>query len=240
MPFPKARSFFFTRGKRLDCQVNSCSHWFAQFHLFPHTDSVPLEGLWVTRWINQLEQVILTTLFSPVSYISATPLVNKPDSTHQIDEEEDGGERDVRCCTSDLPPEAAQVEADRDERKDGREEEVYEEGREVGEEEPFDEEDRLEGDDDDDEDEGKLEWPAGVAQASERDLAKLSHKEGVGTAVSASFFSTENTASSVLLSSETETFSVALPKRSSYFVMLTINQKVPFNPCKRQRDAAFP
>lgn len=89
----------------------------------------------------------------------------------------------MRSSTSDLPPEVPRVEADRDERIDAREEDVYEEGREVAEEEPFEDEDRreeVEGDDEDDEDEGKLEWPAGVAQASERDLARLSHKEGVG------------------------------------------------------------
>lgn len=99
----------------------------------------------------------------------------------------------MRSSTSDLPPEAHWVEAGRNERKEAREEEECEEGREVAEEEPLEEEDRMEemeGDDEDDEDEGKLEWPAGVAQASERDLAKLSHKEGVGTGLSALIFST--------------------------------------------------
>lgn len=122
----------------------------------------------------------------------------------------------MRSSTWDLPPEAPQVEAGRDERNDTREEEVYEEGQEVAEEEPFEKDDRreeVEGEDDDDEDEGKLEWPAGVAQASERDLAKLAHKEGVGTGLSAALFGTENKAS-ILSSSDLETFSVAPPKRS--------------------------
>lgn len=104
----------------------------------------------------------------------------------------------MRSSTSDLPPEAPRVEAGRDESKEAGEEEVYEEGREVEEEEPFEEEEEeveerveeVEGDEDEDEDEGKLEWPAGVAQASDRDLAKLSHKEGVGTSLPALFFST--------------------------------------------------
>lgn len=90
----------------------------------------------------------------------------------------------MQSSTSDLPPDEVQVEAGREERKGASEEEAYEEGREVGEQEPFEEEDRMdeaEGEEDDEEDEGKLEWPAGVAQASERDLAKLSDEEGVRT-----------------------------------------------------------
>lgn len=95
----------------------------------------------------------------------------------------------MRSSTSDLPPEAPQVGAGNDERKGAQDEEMYEEGREVAEEESFEEEDRMgevEREEDEEEDEGKLEWPAGVAQASERDLVKLSHKEGVGTISSCS------------------------------------------------------
>lgn len=106
----------------------------------------------------------------------------------------------MRSSTSDLPPEAPRVEAGRDESKEAGEEEAYEEGREVDEEEPFEEEEEVEerveeveGDEDEDEDEGKLEWPAGVAQASDRDLAKLSHKEGVGTSLPALFFLAQRT-----------------------------------------------
>lgn len=123
----------------------------------------------------------------------------------------------MRSSTSDLPPEAPRVEAgSRDESKEAREEEVYEEGREVEEEEPFEEEEleeRVEevGDEDEDEEEGRLEWPAGVAQASDRDLAKLSHKEGVGASSPALFSSSENTEPSVLPSSGPETVSVARP-----------------------------
>lgn len=46
------------------------------------------------------------------------------------------------------------------------EEETYEEGQEVEEETP-------------EEEEVKVEWPTGVPQASDKDLAKLSIKEGV-------------------------------------------------------------
>lgn len=55
---------------------------------------------------------------------------------------------------------------------DGEEEETYEEGQEVEEEEPCDETPE--------EEEVKVEWPTGVPQASDKDLAKLSNTEGVG------------------------------------------------------------
>lgn len=53
----------------------------------------------------------------------------------------------------------------------GDEEEAYEEGQEV------EEEEQCEGTPE--EEEVKVEWPTGVAQASEKDLAKLSNKQGV-------------------------------------------------------------
>uniref|UniRef100_A0A4W6CHS7 Consortin, connexin sorting protein b n=1 Tax=Lates calcarifer TaxID=8187 RepID=A0A4W6CHS7_LATCA len=57
--------------------------------------------------------------------------------------------------------------------EDGEEEEeTYEEGQEVEEEEPCEETPE--------EEEVKVEWPTGVPQASDKDLAKLSHTEGVG------------------------------------------------------------
>ncbi|KAK2856536.1 hypothetical protein Q5P01_005271 [Channa striata] len=52
----------------------------------------------------------------------------------------------------------------------GVEEEMYEEGQEVEEEEPCEETPEDE--------EVKVEWPTGVPQASDKDLAKLSHTEG--------------------------------------------------------------
>ncbi|KAM9354203.1 uncharacterized protein KZ484_012390 [Pholidichthys leucotaenia] len=56
---------------------------------------------------------------------------------------------------------------------DGGEEDTYEEGQEVDEEE--EEEEQCE---ETPEEEVKVEWPAGVPQASDKDLAKLSNKEG--------------------------------------------------------------
>lgn len=67
-----------------------------------------------------------------------------------------------------------QTEGGEDEEEGGREEETYEEGREVEEEEEPCEETP-------EEEEVKVEWPTGVPQASDKDLAKLSHTEGVGT-----------------------------------------------------------
>ncbi|XP_026174804.1 consortin, connexin sorting protein b isoform X2 [Mastacembelus armatus] len=56
-----------------------------------------------------------------------------------------------------------------DEEEDGEEEETYEEGREEEKEQPSEETP---------EEEVKVEWPTGVPQASDKDLAKLCHAEG--------------------------------------------------------------
>lgn len=64
--------------------------------------------------------------------------------------------------------------AEEEEEEGGREEATYEEGQEVEEEEEPCEETP-------EEEEVKVEWPTGVPQASDKDLAKLSHTEGVGT-----------------------------------------------------------
>lgn len=53
-----------------------------------------------------------------------------------------------------------------EEEEEAGEEETYEEGQEVEEETP-------------EEEEVKVEWPTGVPQASDKDLAKLSVREGV-------------------------------------------------------------
>lgn len=52
---------------------------------------------------------------------------------------------------------------------EGRGGEMYEEEQEVEEETSEEEEEEV-----------KVEWPTGVPQASDKDLAKLSHTEGVG------------------------------------------------------------
>lgn len=56
------------------------------------------------------------------------------------------------------------------EEDEGEDQETYEEGQE--------EEELCE--ETPEEEEVRVEWPAGVPQASDKDLAKLSHKEGVG------------------------------------------------------------
>ncbi|XP_008302128.1 consortin-like [Stegastes partitus] len=55
--------------------------------------------------------------------------------------------------------------------EDGGEEETYEEGQEV-------EEEEEQCEDTPEEEEVKVEWPTGVPQASDKDLAKLSHSDG--------------------------------------------------------------
>lgn len=90
-------------------------------------------------------------------------------------------------CPSHIPvnePETTQRDEERERRmkssESGRREageegggggEMYEEGQEV-------EEEACE--ETPEEEEVKVEWPTGVAQASDKDLAKLSHTEGVG------------------------------------------------------------
>lgn len=45
----------------------------------------------------------------------------------------------------------------------------------------YEEEQEVEEETSEEEEEVKVEWPTGVPQASDKDLAKLSHTEGVGT-----------------------------------------------------------
>lgn len=83
---------------------------------------------------------------------------SKLGTTHQ-DEDHDGCMRSGESEPSGL-------------REEGEEEQEEEEGQEVDEgEEPCEETP---------EEEVKVEWPTGVPQASDKDLAKLSHTEGVG------------------------------------------------------------
>lgn len=69
-----------------------------------------------------------------------------------------GKEEQQRCSDPEAPQSGEEEEAG--------EAEKYEEGQEVGEETP-------------EEEEVKVEWPTGVPQASDQDLAKLSITEGV-------------------------------------------------------------
>ena len=88
---------------------------------------------------------------------------DKPDAAHQGDEQE--------------PPVLRTRHQERgEEDEEGGEEQTYEEGQEVEEEE---EEEPCE--ETPEEEEVKVEWPTGVPQASDKDLAKLSNTEGVRT-----------------------------------------------------------
>ncbi|XP_078146066.1 consortin, connexin sorting protein b [Centroberyx gerrardi] len=100
--------------------------------------------------------------------------VNKPETTHQDEEEEEQSMN----AESELPSAHTGCqeggEEEEKEEEEGEEEETYEEGQEVEEEE---EEEEL-CEETPEEEEVKVEWPAGVPQASAKDLAKLSHTEG--------------------------------------------------------------
>ncbi len=94
--------------------------------------------------------------------------VNNPEETHQDEEQEQN------LKSSGLEPALPQTgHQEEGEEEEGGEEETYEEGQEVEEEEEPCEETP-------EEEEVKVEWPTGVPQASDKDLAKLSHTEGVG------------------------------------------------------------
>ncbi|XP_038583141.1 consortin, connexin sorting protein b isoform X1 [Micropterus salmoides] len=95
--------------------------------------------------------------------------INKPETTHQDEEQEQRMNSE-----SELPlPQTGHQEGGEEEEgeEEEEEEETYEEGQEVEEEEEPCEETP-------EEEEVKVEWPTGVPQASDKDLAKLSHTEG--------------------------------------------------------------
>uniref|UniRef100_UPI0037E87C87 consortin, connexin sorting protein b n=1 Tax=Semicossyphus pulcher TaxID=241346 RepID=UPI0037E87C87 len=89
--------------------------------------------------------------------------VKKPETTDQDEQKE----QSTKSSGSGLPlPQTGHLEGCVEE----GEEETYEEGHEVDEEETCEETPE--------EEEVKVEWPTGVPQASDKDLAKLSHTEG--------------------------------------------------------------
>ncbi|KAK9531089.1 hypothetical protein VZT92_010538 [Zoarces viviparus] len=96
--------------------------------------------------------------------------VNKAETTGQDEEQE-------QSMNPELPaPQTGQQEGgeeEREEEEEEEEEETCEEGQEVEEEEEPCEETP--------EEEVKVEWPTGVPQASDKDLAKLSHTEGTSS-----------------------------------------------------------
>lgn len=99
-----------------------------------------------------------------MSFVLSHVPVNKPETTH-VDEEQEQGMN----SESELPAPQEGGEEEREEEQ----EETYEEGQEVEEEEEQCEETP-------EDEEVNVEWPTGVPQASDKDLAKLSHTEGVG------------------------------------------------------------
>ncbi|KAM7395787.1 hypothetical protein PAMA_007190 [Pampus argenteus] len=94
--------------------------------------------------------------------------VNKPETKHQDDDEE----RRMRSESELSVPQTGQrEEGEEEDKEDGGEGQTYKEGQEVEEEaEPCEETPEDE--------EVKVEWPTGVPQASDKDLAKMCHSEG--------------------------------------------------------------
>ncbi|XP_032398752.1 consortin, connexin sorting protein b [Etheostoma spectabile] len=94
--------------------------------------------------------------------------VNKPETTQQDEEQEQSMDSEPELPLAQTGPQEERGEEEERE----EEEETYEDGQEVEEEE---EEEPCE---ETPEEEVKVEWPTGVPQASDKDLAKLSHTEG--------------------------------------------------------------
>ncbi|KAA8583302.1 hypothetical protein FQN60_015848 [Etheostoma spectabile] len=94
--------------------------------------------------------------------------INKPETTQQDEEQEQSMDSEPELPLAQTGPQEERGEEEERE----EEEETYEDGQEVEEEE---EEEPCE---ETPEEEVKVEWPTGVPQASDKDLAKLSHTEG--------------------------------------------------------------
>ncbi|KAM4712889.1 consortin, connexin sorting protein b isoform 2-T3 [Anableps anableps] len=90
---------------------------------------------------------------------------NKPETTYGSEEK---GKNMISLS------EFSTLQREEEEERQGEGEEMLEEGQEVEA-----EEQAVHGEDTPEEEEVKVEWPAGVAQASDKDLAKLSNTEGM-------------------------------------------------------------
>nr|XP_046229068.1 consortin, connexin sorting protein b [Scatophagus argus]XP_046229069.1 consortin, connexin sorting protein b [Scatophagus argus]XP_046229070.1 consortin, connexin sorting protein b [Scatophagus argus]XP_046229072.1 consortin, connexin sorting protein b [Scatophagus argus]XP_046229073.1 consortin, connexin sorting protein b [Scatophagus argus]XP_046229074.1 consortin, connexin sorting protein b [Scatophagus argus] len=120
---------------------------------------------------NSMEQSTLNTVLEDIQSKNETlqschDKVNTPETTH-LDEEQ---EQIMKSSEAEFPFPKTGRQAEGEDEERG-EEETYEEGQEVEE-----EEDQCE--ETPEEEEVKVEWPTGVPQASDKDLAKLSSTEG--------------------------------------------------------------
>ncbi|XP_023286016.1 consortin-like [Seriola lalandi dorsalis] len=97
--------------------------------------------------------------------------VDNPDTSH-----EDGEQEQNVNSESELSSPYTDHQEETGEKEGAEEEEIYEEGQEVEE-----EEEEVPCEETPEEEEVKVEWPTGVPQASDKDLAKLSHTEGISS-----------------------------------------------------------
>uniref|UniRef100_A0A8C3AIS8 Consortin C-terminal domain-containing protein n=1 Tax=Cyclopterus lumpus TaxID=8103 RepID=A0A8C3AIS8_CYCLU len=100
------------------------------------------------------------------------PSFNETETTHQDEEQKQSVDPELPTPQTCHQEGGEEEEEEEEEREEEEEEETCEEGQEVEEEEEPCEETP--------EEEVKVEWPTGVPQASDKDLDKLSHTEGVG------------------------------------------------------------
>ncbi|XP_040919653.1 consortin, connexin sorting protein b [Toxotes jaculatrix] len=120
-----------------------------------------------------VEQEMLNTTMKDIQSKNQTleschDKVNNPETSHEDGEQE----QNVDSESESSSPQTGHQDGGGEEDGEEEEEETYEEGQEVEEEEEEPCEETPE------EEEVKVEWPTGVPQASDKDLAKLSHTEG--------------------------------------------------------------
>ncbi|XP_034435787.1 consortin, connexin sorting protein b [Hippoglossus hippoglossus] len=122
---------------------------------------------------SSVEQNSLNTLLREIQIKNQT-LQSCHDRVNNPETSQEDGEHEQNVNSGSVPssPETGREEGGGEE--DGEEEkEIYEEGQDVEE-----EEENPCAETPEEEEEVKVEWPTGVSQASDKDLAKLSHTEG--------------------------------------------------------------
>lgn len=120
----------------------------------------------MTRNVPAYEALIIICISNQMSFCFSHILVSKLQTSPQDGEREQNVESELEL----LSPQTDSQEGGEEEEEEG-EEKTYEEGQELEEQELCEETPE--------EEEVKVEWPTGVPQASDKDLAKLSSTAGV-------------------------------------------------------------
>ncbi|KAG7244259.1 hypothetical protein INR49_004397, partial [Caranx melampygus] len=137
-----------------------------------------LQENWESQWKEKNTENSFSAETDPISqkHIETLSQICRTHPSNPESLQEDGEQEKTMNSETGLSSRdtGCQEEAGEEDGEEEEEEETYEEGQEVDEEE--EEEEQCE--ETPEEEEVKVEWPTGVPQASDKDLAKLSHKEG--------------------------------------------------------------